>query len=55
MKNNKQKQGQRVTINGNVVNNVALSKHGIPMLDNNMAFLTVSQSGSVKSRVKPRE
>lgn len=38
------------TINGNVVNNAVVNKNGIPQLSNDMAFMTLSASGSVRVR-----
>jgi len=50
-KYNKQKIACRTTINGTEITNVALSKSGIPLLDDSMKFYTVGRtSGSVKVR-----
>jgi len=54
MKRNKQKIASRTTINGTVINNVALSKRGIPLLDDGMKFYTVGRNGSVKVRGEKR-
>lgn len=48
----KQKQGTRSTINGMIINNVALDKNGVPQLSDSMGFLTIGDSGSVKDRTK---
>ena len=50
MKQNKQKTASRVTINGTEINNVALNKQGIPLLNDGMKFLTIGHSRSVKVR-----
>jgi len=51
MKNNKQKTGTRTTFNGAEITNVALSRNGIPLIDEGSKFYTVGRtSGSVKVR-----
>ena len=38
------------TINGKIINNAVLNKCGVPQLSDNMSFLTLGSSGSVKDR-----
>jgi len=48
----KQRTDTRETLNGTIVNSVALNKKGIPQLNDRMGFLTIGRSGSVKDRTK---
>jgi len=55
MKRSKQKIASRTTLNGTEITNVALSKSGVPLLDDSMKFYTVGRtSGSVKVRGKKK-
>ena len=50
---NKHKNGTAVTINGTVVNGVALDRNGLPLLNDKMGFMTVGMnSGAVRDRSK---
>ena len=50
---NKHKSGTAVTINGTVVNGVALDRNGLPLLNDKMGFMTVGMnSGAVRDRSK---
>jgi hypothetical protein len=42
------------TINGKIINNAVLNKCGIPQLSDSLSFLTISSSGSVRDRSKPK-
>ena len=53
---NKQKTTTAQTINGTDVNNVALSKSGVPQLGSKMNYMTMGRtSGSVKDRSIKKE
>ena len=45
---------EATTINGSVVNNVAASKNGLPILGDRMNFVTVSKSGRVKDKTRDK-
>lgn len=50
---NRHRTGTATTLNGATITNVAMSKHGIPLLGEKLSFLTVgNNSGSVKDRSK---
>jgi hypothetical protein len=50
---NQHRSGIATTVNGITLNNVAMNKHGIPLLGDKHSFITVGiNSGSVKDRSK---
>lgn len=51
----KQRLGNATTLNGKEINNVALSRTGIPQLREKLAYITIGKSGSVKDRSKKVE
>lgn len=48
----KHKTVEATTINGAVVNNVAVSRNGLPILTEKMGFYTVTNSGRVVDKSK---
>jgi hypothetical protein len=53
---NRHRSGTATTINGTVITNVAMSKHGLPLLGEKLSFLTVgNESGSVRDRSKKKD
>jgi hypothetical protein len=48
----KQKVATRETINGTVVNSIALSRSGVPQFTSQLGFMTVGRSGSVRYRAR---
>ena len=50
---NKHRHGTATTLNGTVVNSVALDRNGMPILNDKFGFITVGiNSNSVKDRTK---
>jgi hypothetical protein len=50
---NKHRSGTATTLNGAILNNVAMNKHGLPILGEKLSFVTVGiNSGSVRDRSK---
>lgn len=46
---------EATTLNGAVVNNVAVSKNGLPILGERLGFVTVSSTGRVADRTRDRD
>jgi hypothetical protein len=52
---NKHRSGTTTTLNGTTINNVAMNKHGLPILGEKLSFVTVGiNSGSVRDRSKAK-
>ena len=45
---------EATTLNGSVVNNVAVSKNGLPILGKRLGFVTVSKTGRVAEKLREK-
>ena len=45
---------EATTLNGAVVNNVAISKNGLPILGERLGFVTVSKTGRVADKTRDK-
>ncbi len=45
---------EATTLNGSVVNNVAASKNGLPILGERLGFVTVSKTGRVADKTRDK-